>query len=119
MRNLNEPNNVEDQKLERENTVVPFDRSAQHGESLISKRLMEDLRAQWTNVQASFVDEPRRAVEDADKLVASAIQQIQEGFKGRRTTLEKQWSGGKEASTEDLRVALQHYRAFFDRLVSM
>jgi hypothetical protein len=36
----------------------------------------------------------------------------------RPVTLEQQWSRGQEASTEDLRVALMHYREFFDRLLA-
>ena len=33
--------------------------------------------------------------------------------------LEEQWARGEEASTEDLRVALQHYREFFQRLLAV
>jgi hypothetical protein len=33
--------------------------------------------------------------------------------------MEKQWSRGDENSTEDLRLALQQYRAFFSRLLSI
>src|SRR6185369_522619 len=32
-----------------------------------------ELRRRWDSVQASFVDEPRRAVEQADELVANAM----------------------------------------------
>jgi hypothetical protein len=39
-------------------------------------------------------------------------------FAAERANLEKQWSRGEEVSTEDLRVCLQRYREFFDRLVS-
>jgi hypothetical protein len=71
------------------------------------------------NIQSSFVDEPHRAIEEADKLVISAIEQIGETFRSQRTELEKQWKHGEEVSTEDLRVALQRYRDFFGRLLSM
>jgi len=77
-----------------------------------------DLRARWSNVQADFVDEPRRAVEDADKLVASAMERLAQGFASERSSLERQWSSGEEVSTEDLRLALQRYRSFFDRLLN-
>jgi hypothetical protein len=79
---------------------------------------MDGLREQWRIIQSSFVDEPRRSVEQADKLVASAIKQIEEVFAAERSNLEKQWSRGDQVSTEDLRVCLQHYRDFFDRLLS-
>ena len=84
----------------------------------VGKRVIEDLRGQWTEVQASFVDEPRKAVEQAHQLVSSAIQQITEGLNGKRSELEKEWSKS-DASTEDLRTSLQHYRALFDRLLEL
>ncbi len=37
---------------------------------LFSEPEMADFRSQWSKVQTGFVDEPRRTVEDADKLVA-------------------------------------------------
>src|SRR5579885_3404904 len=82
---------------------------------LFSQSDVGDLRGRWSNVQASFVDEPRRAVEEADKLVATVMQRLAEGFASERSKLEKQWDGGDNVSTEDLRVALQRYRSFFDR----
>ena len=87
--------------------------------SLIPTRQIEELRARWTTIQSGFVDEPRQAVQDADELVSSAIKQIAEGFRDQREQLEKQWTTGSDVSTEDLRVSLQHYRAFFDRLLSL
>jgi hypothetical protein len=86
--------------------------------TLISADQVEHLRQQWTNVQSHFVDEPRKSVEEADQLVAAAIKQIEDGFSEGRSNLEKQWSRGDQASTEDLRICLQHYRQFFDRLLT-
>jgi len=80
---------------------------------------MGDFRSQWKNLQAGFVDEPRRTVEGADKLVTAVLQRIAEAFANERSGLEKQWSHGGNVSTEDLRVALQHYRSFFDRLLKL
>ena len=77
-----------------------------------------DLRAQWEEIQTRFVDDPRRAVEDADALVAGVMKSLAEGFAQARTELEDQWSRGEDVGTEDLRVALQRYRAFFQRLLS-
>jgi len=84
---------------------------------LFSVSEMADFRSQWTNVQTGFVDEPRRTVADADKLVGSVMQRLAEGFANERSGLEKQWDRGDNVSTEDLRVALQRYRSFFDRLL--
>jgi hypothetical protein len=85
---------------------------------LLSDSEIGDLRSRWSNIQAAFVDEPRHAVEQADELVATAMQRLQEGFSNERASLEKQWESGKDASTEDLRLALQRYRSFFGRLLS-
>ena len=86
--------------------------------SMIPARQSEELRERWMAIQSNFVDEPRKAVEDADHLVASAIKQIEEVFSAQRANLEKQWTRGEQISTEDLRVSLQHYREFFVRLLT-
>jgi hypothetical protein len=86
---------------------------------LFSASEMEEFRSQWSNVQTGFVDEPRRTVEGADKLVAAVMQRLAEGFASERSGLEKQWDRGDNVSTEDLRVALQRYRSFFDRLLNL
>ena len=80
---------------------------------------LENLRTRWKEIQTAFVDEPRKAVEQADGLVASAMKRLAEVFAQERSGLEKQWDRGNNVSTEDLRVALQRYRSFFDRLLSV
>jgi hypothetical protein len=65
------------------------------------------------------VDEPRRAIEGANKLVASVMQRLAEGFANQQEGLEKQWDPGNNVSTEDLRIAMQRYRSFFDRLLKL
>ena len=79
----------------------------------------EDLRRRWADIQASFVDEPKSSVEKADQLVAAVIQKLTQVFADERSRLERDWSKGGEASTEDLRQALRRYRSFFDRLLSV
>jgi len=78
-----------------------------------------ELRRRWDSVQASFVDEPRRAVEQADELVANAMKRLAETFANERASLESQWDRGDSVSTEDLRLALQRYRSFFGRLLAV
>jgi hypothetical protein len=85
---------------------------------LFAEADIKDLRTRWNNVQTGFVDEPRHAVEDADKLVATVMERLAQGFASERSSLERQWSSGDQVSTEDLRVALQRYRSFFDRLLN-
>jgi hypothetical protein len=78
----------------------------------------EGFQSRWEEIQVRFVDEPRGAVEDADALVATVMQRLAEGFAQERERLESQWGRGEDISTEDLRVALQRYRSFFQRLLS-
>jgi len=78
-----------------------------------------ELRRHWDSIQASFVDEPRRAVEQADELVANAMKRLAETFANERASLESQWDRGDSVSTEDLRLALQRYRTFFGRLLAV
>lgn len=85
---------------------------------LLSESEIGDMRSRWSNIQAAFVDEPRRAVETADQLVATAMQKLAEGFAKERESLENQWDQGDNVSTEELRIALQRYRSFFGRLLN-
>ena len=71
----------------------------------------------WQEILAGFVDDPRRAVGDAHQLVGEVMQRMIDGFTREREKLERQWSTGGDVSTEDLRVCLQNYRAFFARLL--
>lgn len=95
---------------------------ASHGTergALFTKDQADKLHRDWENVQASFVDDPRRAVKDADQLVEQSIQQITDTFARERRSLEQQWDAGDDVSTEQLRVVLQRYRSFFNRLLSV
>ena len=75
-------------------------------------------RNKWRDVQTEFVDQPREAVEQADRLVADLMQRLAAQFSETRAKLEQQWDGQEDVSTEDLRVAMTSYRSFFERLLS-
>jgi hypothetical protein len=87
--------------------------------ALFPENESKDFHKRWTDIQTGFVDEPRRAVERADELVAEVIKRLADSFAQERSRLEGQWGRGDNVSTEDLRVALQRYRAFFDRLLNI
>jgi hypothetical protein len=80
---------------------------------------LTEMRSRWTEVQAAFVDDPRDCVQKADSLVADMVDRLTSGFAQARSGLEAQWSRGEQVSTEDLRIALQRYRAFFERLLAV
>jgi len=87
--------------------------------ALFPENESRDFHKRWTDIQTAFVDEPRHAVEQADELVAEVIKRLADSFARERSRLEGQWGRGDNVSTEDLRVALQRYRAFFDRLLNI
>lgn len=84
---------------------------------LFNDKEAHDFRTRWDDIQIRFVDDPRKATEDADSLVADTMRRLAEVFANERKNMEDQWSRGDNVSTEDLRVALQRYRSFFNRLL--
>jgi len=94
-------------------------KSSEGTAALFSGDETHDLQGRWEKIQIAFVDEPRKAVEQADSLVATTIKRLAEVFAQERSKLEGQWGRGDNVSTEDLRVALQRYRSFFQRLLSV
>ncbi|MFC0434010.1 hypothetical protein [Kutzneria buriramensis] len=72
----------------------------------------------WREVQSQFVDDPKRAVRDADVLVAELMQTLASAFSERKRLLEQQWSEGSDTETEDLRLTLRGYRSFLDQLLT-
>ncbi|MFD4530788.1 hypothetical protein ACFWNL_22225 [Kitasatospora sp. NPDC058397] len=78
----------------------------------------EEFRSRWQKIQGEFVDDPRNAVSAADNLVAEAMQALATTFSAHKQDLEGQWHRGDEVPTEELRVALQRYRSFFNRLLN-
>ena len=109
--------------LRKETIVLPAETNAAfeaNGHApLFPENELTDLRSRWDKAQGMFVDEPRKAVEEADALVAATVKRIAELFADERAKLEKQWDRGSEVSTEDLRQGLRRYRGFFDRLLSL
>lgn len=93
---------------------------AESGEraALVTRDRAESYSSRWDTVKGEFVDEPRRAVADADALVGELLDELQELFKAQRSEIERGLDAD-ETSTEDLRVALRRYRSFFDRLLSI
>lgn len=76
-------------------------------------------RTRWSAIQTGFVDEPRKAVEEADNLVAEVMTRLAAVFADERRQLEAHWERADQISTEDLRLAMRRYRSFFERLLSV
>lgn len=86
--------------------------------SLIDAGLSADYRARWKDIQGDFIDAPRGAVTDADAMVGEVLARITDAFDQQRKTLKKGWVDNA-SDTEQLRIALRGYRAFFERLLTL
>jgi hypothetical protein len=75
--------------------------------------------ARWQEIQAGFVDEPRRAVQDADALVVDLMDRLARVLAEERDRLEPRPGTGEDVSTEDLRQGLRRYRSLFERLLAV
>ena len=105
----------EDEPMDRDRDDTPSSAL----EPLLGGGEEDRFRTEWESVQVGFVDEPRASVERADALVADLMQRLAQSFAEEREKLERQWATGEETSdTEELRVALQRYRSFFERLLA-
>jgi len=105
-----------------EEPQVPQAQSPRHESDDIPPALLvpeesRTFRSRWENIQIRFLDEPRQSVQRADELVADTIKRLTEMFARERDRLEHEWARGDPVSTEELRVALRCYCAFFDRLL--
>ena len=100
--------------LERSETGSRANAEEEASATLFPEDETKDFRNRWTDIQTGFVDEPRRAVEQADALVAEVIKRLANSFAEERSKLEGQWGRG-DCPTGDLRVSLRRYRSFFDR----
>jgi hypothetical protein len=101
------------------NAGVAYTPKSNEATPLFPTSELDGLRTRWQAIQTGFVDEPRKAVQEADGLVASAMKRLAEVFAQERSGLEQQWGRGDSVSTEDLRLALQRYRTFFERLLAV
>jgi hypothetical protein len=108
-------NQVTEERVIQTNQQIKEDAAGQ----LLPPEFSQDFRGQWDRIQTGFVDDPHTAVQQADELVNSVVKRLTEGFAEARAGLERQWDRGNEVSTKDLRIALQKYRSFFQRLLAV
>lgn len=87
--------------------------------ALFPPQVASGFRGRWDQVQISFVDDPRQAVQQADELVAEVMKSLAANFAEQRSRLEAGIGTGGEVNTENLRMALRSYRSFFQRLLSL
>jgi hypothetical protein len=85
--------------------------------SLLSNE-SEELRSRWTSIQAQFVDQPCTSIEQADALIADAIERLSKALGIQQSQLRERWLNHDDVSTEELRLTLQEYRTFLNNLFS-
>lgn len=89
-------------------------------ERLLDVSDVDAYEERWEKVQAGFVDEPRRAVEQADQLVDVVLNRLTRDLREERDVLVRRWDrGAEEISTEELRLSLKGYRRLLDRLMRL
>jgi hypothetical protein len=71
---------------------------------------------QWPAIQAMFVDDPRGSVQRAAGAADEVLKAVVASLEREQAALRTSWENGTEPTTEDLRTALQQYRAFCGRL---
>jgi hypothetical protein len=77
-------------------------------------------RGRWDAIQIGFVDDPRAAVHNADELVAQVLKSLAGSFADQRSDIESRMGQDDgQSNTEEMRVALQRYRSFFQRLLTL
>lgn len=77
-----------------------------------------ELIARWDRIQAGFVDDPARALAEAEQLVNQVMTQARECLE-RESSEINSTGRAQGASTEDLRQCMKRYRMLVDRLLPM
>jgi hypothetical protein len=71
--------------------------------------------ARWHEILTMFVDDPRSSIELAASLVDDSAEALMVSVKERQHALLSAWQG-EDAGTEEMRIALQQYRTFWNRI---
>jgi hypothetical protein len=98
--------------------LMPGDVPAEPVAALLSAETGQTFRDRWREVQLRFVDDPRAAATDAQRLVEEAIESLARALAEQKESL-ADWGSGGGGDTENLRVAVRRYRDFLDRLLGL
>ncbi|NUV98687.1 hypothetical protein [Streptomyces sp. CAI 127] len=103
-------------------TPDPVEDGPHPGRPLFAPAEQEAFAARIQQAVTGFVEDPHRAVRDADATFEEVVADLGAALaeRGRRLRSGKDGSGADSgADTEDLRIALQHYRDLTERLVRL
>ena len=76
---------------------------------------LEGYRSRWESLQLGFVDDPKRAAEEADTVVGELLGRLTEHRQALSVDLNRQ--SEQDVDTESMRLAVRNYRSLFRRLV--
>lgn len=74
-------------------------------------------RTRWREIQAEFIEDPRRAAKDADELVTEITKVFAAQAEERRNRLASSWQREGTHGTEELRLVMRHYRGLVDHML--
>lgn len=96
------------------------DTAGENGRPLFAAEAREKFDARIHQAVAGFVENPRQAVQEADATFDEVVAELTKALADRSRLLRADRDGERsEAGTEDLRIALQHYRDLTERLVRL
>jgi hypothetical protein len=79
---------------------------------------VHDFQQRWREVQLHFVDDPRAAADEAQQLVAEALDRFSTALSTRRSEMDS-WREGDGADTERMLTVVRRYRKLLDRLLEV
>ncbi|MFB9530380.1 hypothetical protein [Nonomuraea roseola] len=80
---------------------------------------VDQAHTRWHDLQATFVDDPRQAVEQADQLVDEVVNALTSSLTTRTSELGGRWKNTDQGDTEQLRLALRDYGAMLEQLLAL
>lgn len=113
------PNRPPDAPMRRTNDATQTPRTDQPmprtGEfSWIDQSSRSEFEKRWHDVQADFIEDPRRAVGEAGSLMADLMEHIGKNLRSRKGELEGK-SG--ESDTEVMRLEMRRYKELMHRML--
>jgi hypothetical protein len=98
--------------------LSPGEVAAAAGVTLWETDNVDGFRDRWQEIQLRFIDNPRRAADQARGLVDDVINGLTEALSRQRTELGA-WQGAELGDTEELRMAVRRYRDLLDQLLRL
>jgi len=81
---------------------------------LFGQREAEEFHTRWRELAATFVDEPKAAVREAESLVGKLMDELKDHLDEQKRSL-----SGDRTDTEELRIALRRYRSLADQILAV